>query len=104
MSERIQPAKRVSTTLILTFDFSDQMSLGETIGNKVVYCELYSGVDATPSAVISGTPTIVGQTITQKITGGSVGAIYTIIAAIDTSAGQELISTTKIAVIPNNSD
>jgi hypothetical protein len=104
MSERIQPVKRISDTIIVTFDFSDQMIPGETIGNTGVFSELWSGVDATPSAMISGTATIDGQTITQKIIGGAYGAIYTLIALIDTSRGQALSSRTKIVILPYNWD
>lgn len=84
-----------------TFDFTSLLASGETISTQAVTAAVYSGTDATPSAIISGAASASGSVVTQKITGGTTGVIYELTCTITTSAGQTLILTGLTAVTPS---
>ena len=86
---QLQP-KLTGETRNETFDFISRLAVGETISTQVVAATVYSGVDASPSAVVSGSATASGTQVTQKLTGGVAGVIYQLICTITTSAGQTL--------------
>lgn len=71
-------------------DFSSYMGAGETISNAAASCAVWSGTDATPSAVLSGAPSASGNAIKQLVTGGVVGVIYLVQLVATTSANQVL--------------
>lgn len=101
MSRSILPPKLVSAIQNVTFDFISLLAVGETISTKVVTCLVYSGVDASPSSMISGSATASGTVVTQLVTGGTAGVIYYLTCTITTSAGQTLVLTAFLTVIPN---
>lgn len=57
------------------FDFA---ALTATPSAPTVSVELVKGTDATPSAMLSGSPSIVGSSVYQKIIGGVDGCTYNI--------------------------
>jgi len=77
-------------TGIVTFDFTSKLAAGETISTKVVAATVYSGVDASPSAIISGTASASGALVTQTVTAGTAGVIYELLCTITTSLSQTL--------------
>lgn len=83
------------------FNFTSDLASGETISTAVVTCTVYSGTDASPSSMISGSDTISGAVVTQLITGGVVGNVYELLCTITTSLGQTLTKPGYLAVIPN---
>lgn len=95
------PSKRAGSTKTYTFDFTSDLAIGETISTQVVAASVYSGTDATPSAIISGVASASGTTVTQKITAGVVGVIYELLCTITTSAGQTLTQPGYLAVLPD---
>lgn len=86
------------------FDFSDALSQsGETIDTESVEVDVYSGTDASPSALLDGSATSSGTVVSQLIdgdTGGVTGAIYRLICIITTSGGQTLKQVGFLAKIP----
>lgn len=85
-----------------TFDFSGLLAVGETISTQSVAAGVYSGTDATPSAIISGAASASGAVVTQKITGGTVGVIYELTCTITTSTGETLLLSGLLAVTPSS--
>ena len=100
MSRITLGGKPANETRKETFNFAAQLAIGETISTATVTSAVYSGTDATPSTVISGTATISGVTAVQLITGGIEGNVYLLTCAITTSAGQTLRQTGFLVIVP----
>ena len=99
---RVQlPNKLSGETKTVTFDFSSLLASGETISTKVVAATVYSGTDASPSSLISGSATASGAVVSQKVTAGTVGVIYELTCTITTSASQTLLLVGLMAVTPS---
>lgn len=99
MSRTILGGKTSGETVKEPFDFTSRLAAGETISTATVTATVYSGTDATPSALISGSTSISGAVVTQAITGGTTGNIYQLACAITTSAGQTLQMTALYAIL-----
>lgn len=82
--------KLAGETRRVVFDFVSLLGIGETISTQVCTATVWSGVDASPSAVINGSATASGSQVTQSLTGGVAGTIYDITCTITTSASQTL--------------
>lgn len=93
--------KLVGDTVLVPFDFASRLGVGVTISTQAVACAVYSGVDASPSSMISGSATASGTIVTQKVTAGTVGVMYQLACTITTSDGQTLVMTAFLAVVPN---
>jgi len=98
-SRIIYDAKAVGETKKLTFDFLADLGVTETISSAPVTAAVYSGTDATPSAIISGSSSISGSVVTQAITAGTSGVTYTLTCTATTSASQVIIITAYLSVI-----
>lgn len=85
------------------FDFTSQLATGETISTAVCTATVYSGTDASPSSIISGSAAISTPIISQKLTAGILGVCYLILCAITTSAGQTLILSGYLVIEQNAS-
>lgn len=94
------PPKLTGSTETYQFDFSSRLAVGETISTQTVTATVYSGTDASPSAIISGSATASGAIVSQKITAGTVGVIYELTCTITTSASQTLLLTAFLAIVP----
>lgn len=88
-------------TILLPFEFVSDLAPTETISTQSVTCTVWSGIDANPSAMISGSASASGTVVTQKITAGVVGVVYYLLCTITTSLGQTLQSAGFLAVITN---
>ena len=95
------PPKLSGETRTITFDFTSDLAAGETISTETVTASVYSGVDASPSAVISGSASASGVVVSQKVTGGVVGVTYKLLCSITTSAAQTLDKVGLMAVAPD---
>lgn len=87
-------------TVTETFDFSSRLAVSETLSTASVAATVYSGTDASPSAVISGSATISGTQVTQKVTGGIEGNVYILACTVTTSAGQTLVISGFLPIVP----
>jgi len=100
MSLTTFPSKVNAETVTETFDFQSRLALAETLSTASVVATVYSGTDASPSAVISGSATISGAQVKQKVTGGIEGNLYTLTCTVTTSGGQTLIVAGTLAIVP----
>jgi flagellar biosynthesis protein FliR len=101
MARVITQPKPASDTIKVTFNFLSQMAVGETIVTASCIATVYTGVDASPSSIISGVSSISGQTVTQALTGGIAGVVYQVVCTITTSTGQTLTQSTYLYVESN---
>jgi len=85
----LQP-KQLGETQTYHFDFISRLATNETISSQSVAATVYSGVDPSPSSIISGAATASGTIVSQNITGGVAGTIYKLVCTAITSAGQTL--------------
>lgn len=95
------PNKLAGETKTVTFDFTSLLGASETISTQSCTATVYSGTDATPSAIISGSASASGAVVSQKITAGTVGVIYYIVCTITTSLSQTLELSGFLAVLPD---
>ena len=100
MTKAIFEGKRAGETRLLAFDFGSLLAAGETVSTQTVAATVYTGTDASPSGVISGSATASGSVVSQKVTGGTAGNIYNLICTITTSAGQTLKIAGLLAILP----
>ncbi len=96
-------AKQVSETVNEVFDFTSQIAVGETLSTAVVTATTYSGTDASPSAIVSGSASISGAQVTQAITAGTLGVVYLLTCTVTTSLSQTLTLNAFLPVIPDYS-
>lgn len=94
------PNKLAGETKPITFDFSDVLASGETISTQGVAATVYSGTDASPSSLISGSATASGAVVTQKVTAGTLGVIYELTCTITTSLSNTFLQVGLLAVVP----
>jgi flagellar biosynthesis protein FliR len=87
--------------LFPAFDFTSAMSVSETILSASVAVSVYTGVDPSPSAILSGAATVSGKVVSQVLTGGVVGVVYALTCTAVTSLGQVLQLMTYFYVEPN---
>ena len=100
MDTVIFPSKCSDAYVNLIFDFTSKMAAAETISTQAVTASVYTGVDASPSAIVSGSASASGKQVTQKIIDGEVGTIYALTCTITTSASQKLMLTGLLAIVP----
>lgn len=67
--------KEVGETVTLEFDFSGKAA---AVASPVVTVTVASGTDSSPSAILSGSPAVVGAKVFQRVTGGVNGVVYAI--------------------------
>ena len=82
-----------------TFDFSNLLGVGETIGSASMVVEVKEGTDANPSAILSGTPAISGTRVAQRIFGGVDGVTYRLELSVTTSATNVYTAVADLPVI-----
>lgn len=83
------PPKGVAEQLGLQFFFASYLLPGETLSSANVSNSVYSGTDASPSAMI-GSIAVVSPTVTAEISGGVAGVVYYLLCTAVTSAGRDL--------------
>lgn len=94
------PCKLTGETKTYPFDFSSEIGSGVTLSSPVVTAAVYSGTDASPASIISGSASASGAIVSQKITAGVTGVIYELTCQVATSDGQTLQQVGLIAVVP----
>lgn len=94
--------KAVSEVIPLTVNFSDRLLFGEVVTGVTVTATVFTGTDPTPSAILSGAPTFTNTTVTQLITGGLPGVIYSLVFIAAGSATHAYIKVGRLSVMPND--
>jgi hypothetical protein len=91
--------KALGETNPYVFNFSDRLQFGETVTGAAVSLVPASGIDPDPSAMLVGSPTFTATTVTQNITGGVVGVIYSIACTVTASNAHNYVKQGSLAVI-----
>ena len=102
MSRVVLEGKPVGETENVTFDFTSRLGTAETISTKSVSATVYSGTDASPSAIVNGSATSSGAVVTQSITAGTLGVTYLLVCTITTSLSQTLELSAFLVVVPDS--
>lgn len=102
MSTYVADQKLESEVIDLQADFISRLAVGETALTCSSSISLLSGTDATPSTMLSGSPTVLNGVVTQQITGGIAGNIYTVWLSVRTSETNVLVNELKLAVLPDD--
>jgi hypothetical protein len=102
MSRDIWQPKPPSSTKKYPFNFISDLAVGETVSAATVTATVWSGTDANPSAIISGAAGIASPVVTQTLTGGLAGNIYSVVCTATTSAGQTLIRSAYLVISPSS--
>ena len=92
--------KETATPFSAAFSFATDLAVGETISSASVAATVYSGTDASPSAIISGSASISGGEVTQIIIDGTEGVTYTLTCTVTTSLSETLTRTGYLVVAP----
>ena len=100
MSRIVLEAKPSGETRNEIFDFASRLALAETLSTAAVTATVYAGTDASPSAIVSGSASISGAQVTQKLTAGTEGVTYLLACSVTTSAGQTLKLYAFLTVAP----
>jgi len=90
-SRSIFNAKASSIPYQAIFEFGTDLPFGETLSSATITAAVYSGVDATPAALISGSASTAGSQASQVIVDGVIGVTYLLTATATTSAGHTLV-------------
>lgn len=91
--------KFASEDMKITVDFSNEMIAGSTISSFTCTAAVYSGVDASPSSIVS-TTFISGQTVTVLIVDGVEGCTYLLTLTVVTSDSQTRTKQGFLAITP----
>lgn len=100
------PSKQVSDVLVPVFPFQDQMAFGELIIGAIVTVTVYTGIDPSPSVILSGTPQWSinqGLAVSQTVINGISGNVYLMVCSVTTSLSNTFLNQAYLAVI-NNTD
>jgi len=76
----------------LSFDFTEVLAPTETLLTATCTVIVVDGVDATPSSILSGSATITGTIVYQKVQAGVAGVTYRLVMTVTTSAGSTLVA------------
>jgi len=101
MSTIVLRSKVVGEEVLVQINFLSRLAVGETLLTVDRTVVVASGVDANPSAMLSGAATISGTIVRQMIINGLPGVIYLLTVAVRTSNSQLLFNHGKLAVLSN---
>lgn len=85
---------------IVRFDFSTEAEATASLNTPIVTCVLLEGVDASPSAVLYGAPTVNGLYVTQQVKPGVAGCFYKLRAKVIDSDGAKHGMSCHLRVVP----
>lgn len=90
--------KPVAHDYSAVFEFGNEVAVGETVNSATTTCVLYTGTDASPSAMISGAAVISGTKATQKIIDGVAGNGYLLTCTALTDESRTLVRSGYLVV------
>lgn len=92
MSDRF-PNKYVTEKLVLQFDLSAELEVGETLSSvSSVTVSVISGTDAAPNDLLNGAATIEAGVVLQPVKAGSAGVDYRIDVVCATSNALKVLA------------
>jgi hypothetical protein len=95
----IQETKMVAETKRIRFDFTSQLSSGETITTATTDLSVYSGADPLALLAWVGSPAAVGVAATQLITSGVAGCTYKLACYGVTTTGRQTFTHSFLTVL-----
>lgn len=98
--------KSPAETVMVSVDFSAWLGSNDTIRTDgasapVVTATVYKNADASPGNIISGPARVSGNLVYQLITAGVLGVTYRLDFKIVTTAGETLIYSALITIVPH---
>lgn len=103
MNQIIFDAKAIGETQPYVVNFSDRLQFGETINGASVSISVFSGTDPSPSSMLSGTASYdANGNVTQVLTGGVAGVIYSVVYIITGTGSHNYIKVGQLSVISNS--
>lgn len=81
--------KTPSEVLDITFDYTASLESGETLQSAVVTVSVRKGADASPSAILSGAPTVTSPYVIQRIINGTSSVTYNLKCLATTNTGRK---------------
>lgn len=99
MATQTYPSKMSVEDVTMDFDMLSRCKVGEFVVTATVVCGVYSGVDPSASAMISGVPSIANNVVSQKVKGGVPGNIYLVSCSVRTSDDNVYVNEAKLAVL-----
>jgi len=89
---RTLPAKDPDERVLLQFDFGADMPAADTVASALVAVEaVVAGADATPAALLDGSPAASGQGVLQWVEAGEEAASYRLLCTATTAQGRVLV-------------
>lgn len=98
----IHDPKRVVDLITLSFDFTSDLIVGETISTAVASATVFTGSDPSPSDVLYQLTTIIGDMCTQKMWKGLSGVVYDVLMTIVTNTGRTVEQVVRVAIRPDD--
>lgn len=99
MNQLIFPTKAIGETQVYTVNFSDRLLFGENINGAATSAFVFAGNDPTPTNILSGSPTFTANTMSQVITAGVAGVIYTVVFLVTGTSSHNYIKVAQLSVI-----
>lgn len=87
--KRLSP-KDPEETVVVTFDYTLDLAVAETLSAPLVTAEVMVGEDPAPAAIILGAASVDGPRVHQFVTSGVAGVNYRLQCKAATSLSQEL--------------
>lgn len=103
MNQLIFSNKAIGETQPYVVNFSDRLQFGESINGAAVSISVFSGTDASPNSMLSGTATYdINGNVTQVLTGGVTGVIYNVVFTVTGTASHNYVKQGQLAVTAND--
>lgn len=95
------PTKLPGETIPEPVDFISKLPAGVSISSvNATVASVLSGNDPNPAAIISGAASSSGTVVTQVVTGGVLGTVYSLLFSVNGSDGGVYQITAILAVAP----
>lgn len=96
--------KYTTESELINFNFTPVLLTGETISSAALSVTVRTGTDATPSAILSGSASISGGYVVQRVIAGTDNVTYRITCTATTSSSNIYTLTADLPVYsPTNS-
>jgi hypothetical protein len=103
VNQLIFDAKAVGETNPYVVNFSDRLTGGESLNGASVTVTVFSGTDASPSSMLSGSATYDAYgNVTQNLTGGVAGVVYNIAFTVTATGSHNYVKVGQLAVISDS--
>jgi hypothetical protein len=89
---------------LFTFNYSQVLQPSETISSATCTAITMNGTDTNPSAILSGSPTISGANVSQRVLGGLNENTYRLEMAATTSLGNVYVAVGDLPVYTADSN